>query len=86
MTQVVDLSPEALVGNAKNDLKLALFNSVGELTLLIEGNHADEEETIIHSLAMWGSVIEIVGKRNDAPHLGKWSEDRGVEQFEKSGK
>lgn len=83
-TQEVELSPEALVGNAKVDLKLALFNSVGELTLLIEGNHADEEETIVNSLALWGSVIEIVGKRNDAPHLGKWSEDRGVEQYEKN--
>ena len=83
-TQEVELTPEALVGNAKVDLKLALFNSVGELTLLIEGNHADEEETIINSLALWGSVIEIVGKRNDAPHLGKWSEDGGIEQYEKN--
>ena len=36
--------------------------------------------------ATLGSVIEIVGKRNDAPHLGKWSEDSGVESFEKNSK
>ena len=59
-------------------------DAVGEVTLLIEGNLGDEEETVINSLALWGSVIEIVGKRNDAPHLGKWSEDSGVEQYEKN--
>ena len=26
------------------------------------------------------------GKRNDAPHLGKWSEDSGVEGYEKAAK
>ena len=84
VTQEVAFTQESLVSNAKVDLKLPLFSSVGEVTLLIEGNLGDEEETIINSLALWGSVIEIVGKRNDAPHLGKWSEDRGVEQFEKN--
>ena len=83
VTQEVQLSQEGLVSNAKVDLKLPLFSSVGEVTLLIEGNHDEDEETIISSLALWGSVIEIVGKRNDAPHLGKWSEDSAVEKYEK---
>ena len=80
----MQLSQEGLVSNAKVDLKLPLFSSVGEVTLLIEGNHDEDEETIISSLALWGSVIEIVGKRNDNPHLGKWSEDSAVEKFEKN--
>lgn len=84
VTQEVEFTQESLVTGAKVDLKLPLFSSVGELTLLIEGNHDEGEETVINSLALWGEVIEIVGKRNDSPHLGKWSEDRGVEQFEKN--
>ena len=45
---------------------------------------ADEEETVITSLALWGEMIEITGKRNDNPHLGKWSEDSDVEKYEKA--
>ena len=44
----------------------------------------DEEETVITSLALWGEMIEITGKRNDNPHLGKWSEDSDVEKYEKA--
>ena len=84
VTQEVALTQEGVVGNAKVELKLPLFSSVGEVTLLIEGNHADEEETVITSLALWGEMIEITGKRNDNPHLGKWSEDSGVEKYEKA--
>ena len=84
VTQEVALTQEGVVGNAKVELKLPLFSSVGEVTLLIEGNHADEEETVITSLALWGEMIEITGKRNDNPHLGKWSEDSDVEKYEKA--
>ena len=76
--------PQPAATPSQLELKLPLFSSVGEVTLLIEGNHADEEETVITSLALWGEMIEITGKRNDNPHLGKWSEDSGVEKYEKA--
>ena len=52
--------------------------------LLSDSLLADEEETVITSLALWGEMIEITGKRNDNAHLGKWSEDSDVEKYEKA--
>lgn len=50
----------------------------------VEGNFEEEEETVINSLAVWGSVIEI--KTVDMRTRGfvpKWESDKGCDDFDK---
>ena len=82
VTQELTLSPANTLSAAVVPLLTAKFPSVYKLTILIEANHDDAEETVIEQLAVHGAVNEIVGKRND--NAPKWSEDSGVEKFEKA--
>ena len=50
----------------------------------VEGNFEEEEETVINSLAVFGSVIEI--KTIDMrlrDHVPKWESDKGCDDFDK---
>ena len=82
VTQELTLSPANTLSAAVVPLLTAKFPSVYKLTILIEANHDDAEETVIEQLAVHGAVNEIVGKRNDS--APKWSEDSGVEKYEKA--
>ena len=83
VTQELTLSPANTLSAAVVPLLTAKFPSVYKLTILIEANHDDaSESTVIEQLAVHGAVNEIVGKRNDS--APKWSEDSGVEKYEKA--
>ena len=83
--QEVELHAANLLGNEKVELRAPLYaKGVDSVTLLIERNLEECEETVIESLALWGSVIEVKGLdprlRGGLP---KWQSDSGCDAFDK---
>eukprot|EP00286_Rhodomonas_abbreviata_P029621 CAMPEP_0181315684 /NCGR_PEP_ID=MMETSP1101-20121128/15505_1 /TAXON_ID=46948 /ORGANISM="Rhodomonas abbreviata, Strain Caron Lab Isolate" /LENGTH=172 /DNA_ID=CAMNT_0023422905 /DNA_START=8 /DNA_END=526 /DNA_ORIENTATION=+ len=64
-TQVVTLTPEAVADGTVVPLRFVKFQSVNFLSIFVDGNFGDEEETVIHKLQLYGSP-------GNATNMGDW--------------
>jgi len=64
-TQVVPLTPEAVADGTVVPLRFVKFQSVNMLSIFVDGNFGDEEQTIIHKLQLYGCP----GNKTD---MGDW--------------
>ena len=83
-TQELKLQASNVRAGSRCNLLTARYNNVFAITILVEGNFEEEEETVINSLAVWGSVIE--HKTVDMRTRGfvpKWESDKGCDDYDK---